>query len=139
MNKMEYNKKIEELTGQSVTMDNIFIGLIFKCSWWGMADYYEVIDKTAKSLKLREIHWSTCSAEEAGQEPDDDPTYRWTKIVRDAEGNPVPERNQFTEKEIIKTVRVKTREDGSIYFRSPNYDGGSVAVCTSDYMHMYWG
>lgn len=140
MNKVEYDSKISELAGKPVTMDNIFIGLIFRCSWWGMADYYEVVGKTAKSLKLREIKWETCSAEDAGQEPDGDPTYRWTRIVRDKDGNPVPERNQFTKEEIIKTVRIKVSEkDGYIWFKSPNYDGSaSVSVCTSDYMHMYW-
>ena len=86
MNKAEYDSKISELAGKPVTMDNIFIGLIFRCSWWGMADYYEVVGKTAKSLKLREIKWETCSAEDAGQEPDGDPTYRWTRIVRDKDG-----------------------------------------------------
>ena len=140
MIKEAYDKKLNELKGQDVTMENIFEGLIFRCSWWGMADYFEVVGKTAKSLNLREIKWETCSAEDAGQEPDGDPTYRWTRIVRDEKGDTVPERDQFTEEEIIKTVRVKTREDGSIYFRSPNYDGAaSVGVCRSDYMHMYWG
>lgn len=140
MNKAEYDSKISELAGKPVTMDNIFIGLIFRCSWWEMADYYEVVGKTAKSLKLREIKWETCSAEDAGQKPDGDPTYRWTRIVRDKEGNPVPERNQFTKEEIIKTVRIKVSEkDGHIWFKSPNYDGAaSVSVCTLDYMHMYW-
>lgn len=140
MIKEAYDKKLEELKGQNVTMENIFEGLIFRCSWWGMADYFEVVGKTAKSLKLREIKWETCSAEDAGHEPDGDLTYRWTRIVRDEKGDTVPERDQFTEEEIIKTVRVKTREDGSIYFKSPNYDGAAnVGVCRGDYMHMYWG
>ncbi len=139
MIKEAYDKKLEELKGQDVTMENIFEGLIFRCSWWGMADYFEVVGKTAKSLRFREIKWETCSAEDAGQEPDGDPTYRWTRIVRDEKGDTVPELD-FDGKEKIKTVRVKTGEDGKIYFRSPNYDGAAnVGVCRSDYMHMYWG
>ena len=139
MNKTEYDEKLKELAGNDVTMENIFTGLIFRCSWWGMADYYEVVGKTAKSLKLRKIRWETCSAEDAGEEPDYDPTYRWTRIVRDEKGNTIPEKD-WQSKEVINMVRVKTRKDGSIYFKSPNYSGdASVSVCTSDFMHMYWG
>lgn len=138
MIKEAYDKKLNEMKGQEVTMENIFEGLIFRCSWGGMADYFEVIGKTAKSLKLREIQWETC----ANPDPNDDsfdPTYRWTRIVRDEKGDTVPELD-FDGKEKIKMVRVKTRKDGSIYFRSPNYDGAaSVSVCWKDYMHMYWG
>lgn len=139
MNKTEYNKKLEELAGKGVTMENIFPGLIFKCSWNGMADYYEVIGKTAKSLKLRKLRWETCSAAEAGEEPDGDPTYRWTKLLRDENDEPVPEKD-YSKKEIINMVRVKERKDGTISFKSPNYSGDAyVRVCTSDFMQMYWG
>jgi len=139
MNKVEYEAKLKELEGKPVTMDNIFEGLIFKCSWGNMADYYEVIGKTAKSLKLREIRWETCSAKDAGQEPDYDPTWRWTRIVRDKDGNTVPEM-RYGNQENIKMVRVKVRSDGSISFKSPNYSGDAyVSVCSQDYMHMYWG
>ena len=51
MTKEAYDKKLNEMKSQEVTMENIFEGLIFRCSWWGMADYFEVVGKTAKTKK----------------------------------------------------------------------------------------
>ena len=34
------------------TIDGLILGTIFKCSLGGMSDYYELIGKTLKSVKL---------------------------------------------------------------------------------------
>lgn len=73
------------------TIDDLILGTIFKCSWGGMSDYYELIGKTPKSVKLREIRWETCAAPE-GEELSD-PVHRWTHICRDKNGNTIPEKD----------------------------------------------
>lgn len=113
------------------------LGTIFKCSWNGMADFYELIGITPKSVKLREIRWETCAAPEG--EEQSDPVHRWTKIIRDKEGNPVP-RKDYNGKERTYTKRVIDLPRGGITFKSPNYSGeASVQICKSDYTEMYWG
>ena len=72
------------------TIDDLILGTIFKCSWGGMSDYYELIGKTPKSVKLRKICWRT-SAPPEGAEPSD-PVHRWTCICRDENGNTIPEK-----------------------------------------------
>ncbi len=119
------------------TTDDLTLGTIFKCSWGGMSDYYELIGTTPKTVKLREIRWETCAAPE-GAEPSD-PVHRWTHICRDENGNTIPEKDwQGYDKIYIK--RVINLKDGGITFRSPNYSGqASIEICTNDYTEMYWG
>lgn len=118
-------------------MNELKTGTIFKCSWWGMADFYELIGMTEKSVKLREIRWDTCAAPEGKQESD--PEHRWTHIVRDEKGNTIPEKD-FNGKEKVYTKRLVSLPDGGFTFKSPNYDGAaSVKVMKSDYNEMYWG
>ena len=119
------------------TTDDLTLGTIFKCSWGGMSDYYELIGTTPKTVKLREIRWETCAAPE-GAEPSD-PVHRWTHICRDENSNTIPEKDwQGYDKIYIK--RVINLKDGGITFRSPNYSGkASVSICTNDYTEMYWG
>lgn len=119
------------------TTDDLTLGTIFKCSWGGMSDYYELIGTTPKTVKLREICWETCAAPE-GAEPSD-PVHRWTHICRDENGNTIPEKDwQGYDK--ISVKRVINLKDGGITFRSPNYNGkASVSICTNDYTEMYWG
>jgi hypothetical protein len=113
------------------------IGTIFKCSWNGMADYYELIGTTPKTVILRKIRWETCGAPEGEEQAD--PLHRWTRIVRDENGNPVPELNWQKEEKIYKK-RVKQLLNGGITFNSPNYSGDAyVQICSSDYSEMYWG
>ena len=112
------------------TTDDLILGTIFKCSWGGMSDYYELIGKTPKSVKLREIRWETCAAPE-GEELSG-LVHRWTHICRDKNGNTIPEKDLYK--------RVINLKDGGITFRSPNYNGkASVSICTNDYTDMYWG
>ena len=117
--------------------DDLTLGTIFKCSWGGMCDYYELIGTTPKTVKLREIRWETCATPE-GAEPSD-PVHRWTHICRDENGNTIPEKDwQGYDKIYIK--RVINLKDGGITFHSPNYSGkASVSICTNDYTEMYWG
>ena len=120
------------------SVKDLKIGTIFKCSWNGMADYYEMIGSTEKTIKLREIKWTTC-ANPNPNDDDFDPTYRWTKIVRDEKGNTVPERD-WKGNEKIYSKRIINLPNGGITFKSPNYGGdASVSICTNDYMHMNWG
>lgn len=120
------------------SVKDLKIGTIFKCSWNGMADYYEMIGSTEKTIKLREIKWTCCSNPNPNDD-DFDPTYRWTKIVRDDKGNTVPKRD-FEGNEIIYSKRIINLPNGGITFKSPNYSGdASVSICTNDYMRMYWG
>lgn len=119
------------------TIDDLILGTIFKCSWGGMSDYYELIGTTPKSVKLRKISWETCAAPE-GEELSD-PVHRWTHICRDKNGNTIPEKDwQGYDKTYVK--RVINLKDGGITFRSPNYNGkAAVSICTNDYTEMYWG
>ena len=128
---MKQDKKIN-------TIDDLKIGTIFRCSWGNMSDFYELIGKTNKSVKLRELQWETGLGPDG--KPEEDPTWRWGHIVRDEKGNVVPELDQFTGKEIIYTKRIIDLPNGGITFKSPNYDGqASVRIAESDYAHMYWG
>lgn len=137
---IDYQKKLKDLKKDYITIDDIFPGLIFRCSWWNMADYYEVVAIKGKSIKLREIDWETCSPEEAGHPGDGDPTWRWTRIKRDENGETVPVKAAFTGEEKVYTKRLKVEKDGTFTFKSPNYDGqANVKVAATDYMHMYWG
>ena len=119
------------------TVNDLKIGTIFKCSWGGMSDFYELIGTSPKSVKLRKIRWTTCAAPEGEEQAD--PVHRWTRIVRDEKGNTVPEKD-FSGKEIVYTKRVINLKNGGITFKSPNYGGdASVRIATSDYTEMYWG
>ena len=119
------------------TIADLEIGTIFKCSWWGMSDFYEVIGKTDKSVKLAELKWETGLGPNG--EVEEDPTYRWCHIVRDANGKAVRD-TDFNGKPKIFTKRVIQLEDGGIAVRSPNYDGhATVQITDSDYDCMYWG
>ena len=119
------------------TTADLIPGTIFKCSWGGMSDYYELIGTTPKSVKLRKIRWETCAAPE-GEEASD-PVHRWTRICRDKDGHTIPEKDwQGNDK--VYTKRVINLRKGGITFKSPNYSGDAfVSICTNDYTEMYWG
>lgn len=114
------------------TIDDLELGTVFKCSWWGMADFYKLVGKTKSSVKLVELSWETCSAPE--DDNDFDPTYRWVQIKRDEKGN-------FIEKGDPITKRIRNLPKGGISFKSPNYEGqATVAVCNPNKkFHFYWG
>ena len=115
--------------------NKIEVGQIYKCSWNGMADYYDVIKRTDKTVTLRKLKWEICSAPEG--KSDDDPTYRWTHLVRDENGNPIQDDYDFKK---LFQKRIIIQEDGSEIFKSPNYSGEAyVSILKSDYMRMYWG
>lgn len=120
------------------TIDDLEIGTIFRCSWNGMADYFQLLAKTPKSVKLIEIDWETCAPPDG--EENDDPTYRWTRIKRDENGKAIPYVDSITGKTNICIKRIINLPKGGITFKSPNYSGDAhVSIATNDYMQMYWG
>ena len=68
------------------SINDVKIGTIFSDSFNGMSDFYEVIDKTNKSITLRKIKWETCAPD---SDADFDPTYRTAHICLDKNGNPI--------------------------------------------------
>lgn len=72
------------------SIDDVKTGTIFSDSFNGMSDFFEVIDKTKKSVTLRKIKWEICDSD---SDSDFDPTYRTVHICLDKNGNPVPELN----------------------------------------------
>ncbi len=118
------------------SINDVKIGTIFSDSFNGMSDFYEVIDKTKKSVTLRKIKWDTC-------EPDSnekfDPTYRNVCICLDENGNPVPELNYKKEEIIYRKMAIKLKS-GKIAFKGPTY-GGFMGIVTDKYEKMifYWG
>lgn len=114
------------------TIDDLELGIVFKCSWGGMADFYKLIGKTKSSVKLIELSWETCSAPE--NENDSDPSYRWVQIRRDEKGN-------FIESGSPITKRIRNLSRGGISFNSPNYEGqATVTICNPNKkFHFYWG
>ena len=112
------------------------IGTIFKCSWNGMADYFELVDVLPKSVKLRKLEWESCSAPEGFEEAD--PVHRWTRLRRDENGNYV-----YAQPCKYYTKRLTTI-NGYCNFKSPNYNGNASVRPLKEgekdgYMLMYWG
>jgi ParB family chromosome partitioning protein len=98
------------------SIDDVKIGTIFSDSFNGMSDFYEVIDKTNKSITLRKIKWETCAPD---SDADFDPTASedvkesalvelpLSKIQRD-ENQP---RKEFSE-ESLKTLSESIKQHG---------------------------
>lgn len=119
------------------TIDDLKIGTIFKCSWYGMSDFYELIGKTKQSVKLAKLEWETGAGPNG--EPADDLLYRWCHIVRDADGKAVREKD-YNGKDKIYMKRIINLKNGGITFKSPNYSGAAfVEITNNDYAYMYWG
>lgn len=119
------------------TIDDLEIGTIFECSWWGMSDFYELVGKTKQSVKLAKLRWETGTGPNG--EPADDPVHRWCHIVRDETGKAVHEKD-CNGNDKIYMKRVINLKSGGITFKSPNYSGdASVKIINSDYTYMYWG
>lgn len=118
------------------SIDDVKIGTIFSDSFNGMSDFYEVIDKTKKSVTLRKIKWETCVPD---SDADFDPTYRTAHICLDKNGNPVPELNYKKEEIIYRKMAIKLKS-GKIAFKGPTY-GGFMGIVDDKYkkMSFYWG
>lgn len=118
------------------SIDDVKIGTIFSDSFNGMSDFFEVIDKTKKSITLRKIKWETCAPD---SDSDFDPTYRTVHICLDKNGNPVPELNFKKEEIIYRKMAIKLKS-GKIAFKGPTY-GGFMGIVTDKCkkMNFYWG
>ena len=116
-------------------VNQVLPGMVFRCSWNGMADFYEVVRTTQKSVVLKEIDWTTCSAP-AGEE-ESDPVHRWAKLKRNADGSFIYVKDYNGEvRTYTKRLHVNPKT-GNMWFKSPNYGGAaSVHLNTSDYMEM---
>ena len=115
-------------------MEKIQKGMIIKCTWNGMSDFYEVIGLTEKTVTLRELYFDFCEP----QDDSNDPTYSWVKIYRDENRKPIPA-TDFFGKEQIHCKRL-IHKNGEVTFKSPNYNGvAKPIICESDYAKMYWG
>lgn len=118
------------------SIDDVKIGTIFSDSFNGMSDFYEVIEKTKKSITLRKIKWETCAPD---SDVDFDPTHRTVNICLDKNGNPVPELNWKKEEIIYRKMAIELK-GGKIGFRGPTY-GGIMGIIADKYkkMSFYWG
>lgn len=118
------------------SIDDVKIGTIFSDSFNGMSDFYEVIDKTKKSITLRKIKWETCDPD---SDSDFDPTHRMVHICLDKNGNPIPELNWKKEEIIYRKMSIELGS-GKIVFKGPSY-GGFMGIIDDKYkkMSFYWG
>lgn len=112
------------------------IGKVFADWWNSMADFYLVVRQTEKTVWLQELSWSTCTPPE-GEEVD--PTWRYAKIDCDENGNPLPEKDQFTGKP-AKLIKKRLR-NGRLTSR---WQGCNHPMClvenpSKDVFHFYWG
>lgn len=114
------------------------LGTILADWWNGMADFYQVISTTNKSVKLRKIEWETCAPDE--KDEDFDPTHRTARIKLGDDGDVIPEKDWQGNNKIIRKM-VKFCKDGGFYIPTAWNACGSMKIVTDlkKKYSFYWG
>ena len=116
-----------------MNINEIKVGTVLMESWNGMAEFYEVIKKTEKSVTVVQLVWDTTTPPENGAV---DTAHNWVAIKRDGDGKFVRQvgKNTFTK----KFINVKG-ENGSV--KGITYNGTWLHICENPLskFRFYWG
>lgn len=107
------------------------VGMILKDSWNGMANFFEVVSISAKSIQVVELKWETCAPDDPS---DVDPTTRCVRLKTDENGNFVPKGKAM--RKILKPTK-----EGHLHLSSIAWNGGYIGEMENphDKMIFYWG